>query len=92
MTKHERSRGRRRVKVKVPSGKVGIRYERRKPKAAKCAKCGKPLHGVPRLIPSKLRKLAKTKKRPERPYGGYLCSKCMREVIKEKIRKLFKVR
>jgi len=89
MIKHERSKGRRRVKVKVPSGKVVIRYEQRKPKVAKCARCGKPLHGVPRLIPSKLRKLPKTKKRPERPYGGYLCSKRMKEAMKEKARKTF---
>ncbi|HDJ96552.1 MAG TPA: 50S ribosomal protein L34e [Candidatus Aenigmarchaeota archaeon] len=86
--KFQMSRKRRRVKVRTPSGRVVIRYERRKPSIAKCARCGKPLHGVPRLIPSKLRKLPKTKKRPERPYGGYLCSKCMREVIKEKVRKL----
>ena len=91
MIKHERSKGRRRVKVKVPSGRVVIRYEQRKPNVAKCARCGKPLHGVPRLIPSKLRKLPKTKRRPERPYGGYLCSKCMKEVIKEKVRKLFRL-
>ena len=82
MTKaRKRSRSLRRVKVRLPSGKVKIRYEKRKPKQAKCAICGKPLHGVPR----ETRNLAKTKKRPERPYGGYLCSRCMREVIKQKI-------
>ncbi len=77
-----------RVKVRLPSGKVVIRERKKKPRIAKCAICKKPLHGIPRLRASQLKKLAKTKKRPERPYGGYLCSKCMRELMKEKARKL----
>lgn len=77
-----------RVKRRTSSGRVVIRPKRKKPKIAKCANCGKPLHGVPRKIPSEIRKLAKTKKRPERPYGGYLCSSCMRELFKEKARKI----
>lgn len=59
----------------------------RKPKKAKCAKCGKPLPGIPRVIPSVFKKLARTKRKPSRPYGGNLCSKCMREKIKKKARK-----
>ena len=85
----DRSRSRRKVKVKTPGGRLVIRMERKKPSPAKCAKCGKPLHGVPRDIPSRLRKLPKTKKRPERPYGGYLCSSCMREVMKERVIETF---
>ncbi|HDD71547.1 MAG TPA: 50S ribosomal protein L34e, partial [Candidatus Aenigmarchaeota archaeon] len=70
-----------RVKVRLPSGKVVIRERKKKPRIAKCAICKRPLHGIPRLRASQLKKLAKTKKRPERPYGGYLCSKCMRELM-----------
>jgi len=33
-----------------------------------------------------MQKLAKTKKRPERPYGGNLCSKCMRSLMIDKAR------
>lgn len=77
--KHK-SRSYRRVKVKTPGGRVVIHYRKRLPGKAKCV-CGKELHAVPRLRPYKMRKLAKTKKRPERPYGGVLCSKCMREKI-----------
>ena len=77
-----------RVKVRLPSGKVVIRERKKRPRIAKCAICKKPLHGIPRLRASQLKKLAKTKKRPERPYGGYLCSKCMRELMREKARKL----
>jgi large subunit ribosomal protein L34e len=54
----------------------------------KCAICKKVLHGLPRL--NKFRKLSKSKKRVSRIFGGYLCSKCTREVLKEKVRKLFR--
>mgnify|MGYP000483424248 CR=1 FL=1 len=78
------ARSKKMVKVRTPGGRLKIRYRKRKPNPARCAKCGKILHGVPRELPSKMRNLPKTKKRPERPYGGYLCSKCMRELMKEK--------
>lgn len=71
----------RRIYVKTPGGRVTLHYRRRKPKKAPCALCGKVLAGVPRELPYKMRRLQKTKKRPERPYGGVLCSKCQREVI-----------
>jgi large subunit ribosomal protein L34e len=77
-----------RIKKRIPTGKVVIKVKKKKPKIAKCALCGKPLHGVPRLRPSEMRKLAKTEKRPERPYGGYLCSRCSREFFREKARKI----
>ncbi|MCD6226516.1 MAG: 50S ribosomal protein L34e [Candidatus Aenigmarchaeota archaeon] len=81
-----RSRTLRRKKVRTPGNRVVTHFLKRKPKIAKCARCGNPLHGVPRKIPSIFRNLAKTKKRPQRPYGGNLCSRCMREVMKEKAR------
>jgi len=84
-----RSRSLRRVKKRVPGNRSVMRFEKRKPEKAKCGKCGKPLSGVPRLIPSRIRKLPKTKRRPERPYGGYLCSKCTRELFKKKVRETY---
>jgi len=68
--------------------KVVIREKRRKGNVAKCARCGKQLHGVPRLNASELKKLAKTQKRPERAYGGYYCSTCTKQLFKEKARKI----
>ena len=46
----------------------------------------KPLSGVPRERPAKMANMPKTLKRPERPYGGVLCSKCTRELLKERTR------
>ena len=76
--------GMRKKKVRTAT-KVVIRKVRKKPKIAKCAICKKPLHGVPREIPSRMRKMAKTEKRPERPFGGYLCSECMRDYFRKVI-------
>ncbi len=78
-----RSRSLRRVYRKVPGGGTSIHFKRRKPKASKCGSCGAVLKGVPRERPFKMRSMTKTMKRPQRPYGGVLCSRCMRlEMIK----------
>lgn len=81
-----RARSLRRIQRVLPSGKTTVRYEKKKPSRARCAICGRELHGVPALRPSRLSKLAKTEKRPERPYGGYICSKCLAKELKEAIR------
>ena len=81
-----KSRTLRRKQVRTPGGKTTQRYLKRKPKIAKCGNCGAKLAGVPRERPYKIENLPKTKKRPERPYGGVLCSKCMRQKIKEENR------
>ncbi len=80
-----RSRSYRRVKKRLPSGRVAVHYEKRLPKPAKCAKCKTELKGIPRARPSKMKKLGISKKRVARPYGGNLCSTCARDLIKEKI-------
>lgn len=81
-----RSRSLRKLFVKVPGGKVRVHFKKRKPKAARCGNCGAVLKGVPRELPFRMRSMAKTKKRPERPYGGALCSKCMRQTIIDKVK------
>ncbi|GAB6147600.1 50S ribosomal protein L34e [Stetteria hydrogenophila] len=81
-----RSRSLRRVYRRTPGGVTVVHFEKRKPGPARCARCGRPLNGVPRLRPSALRKLSKTAKRPERPYGGVLCAACLAELIRESVR------
>ena len=83
--KHK-SRTLRRIFVKTPGGRNVIHYKKRKPAKAKCGKCGSVLKGVARERPYKMRKMAKSKKRPTRPYGGVLCSKCMRKLFVGKAR------
>lgn len=79
-----RTRSLRRIKVKTPKGRIAIHYKKRKPGLASCAICKQPLKGVPCSLPYQVKKLSKTERRPERPYGGYLCSSCMRKEILKK--------
>lgn len=83
-----RSRSLRRVKVKTPGSKVVTHYRKRKPKIGHCGNCGAILKGVPRARPKKMQKLSKSKKRPQRPYGGSLCTKCTRQLFREKAKSL----
>jgi len=79
-----RSRSLRRIFVRTPK-QTKLVYAKRKPSKAHCANCGAVLHGVPSDKRYKIAKLAKTEKRPQRPYGGVLCSKCMRLKIKDSL-------
>lgn len=83
----KKSRTLRRVFVKTPGSRVVKHYVKRKPKKAHCASCKGLLQGVPQERPSKMQNMPKSQKRPERPYGGMLCSKCLRLKIKADIRK-----
>ncbi|NQU98349.1 50S ribosomal protein L34e [Candidatus Woesearchaeota archaeon] len=71
----------RKVFRKASGGKTVVHYKKKKPKQHSCASCGKKLIGIPRLSPVKMQNTPKTKKRPERPYGGILCSACTRKKI-----------
>jgi large subunit ribosomal protein L34e len=80
---NRRSRSLRRVQRKTPGGVTRQKYVKRKPKQPKCSGCGAVLIGMPRARATKLHKMSKTKKKPKRPFGGELCSKCLRlEMIK----------
>ena len=81
-----RSRSLRKLFRKVPGGRTSIHFKKQKPKAAHCASCRAVLKGVPRAFPFQMRTLAKSKKRPERPFGGKLWSRCMRLEIINKVR------
>ncbi len=81
-----KSRSKRRVFVKTPGGKTVRTYRLRKPGRHVCGGCGTRLPGIPHLLSSKFKNLAKTKKRPQRPYGGVLCSSCTRAEMVNKAR------
>ena len=83
-----RSRSLRRVHVRLPGGETVVHYEKRRPGPARCAICGRPLNGVPRLRPVELRKLPRTARRPERMYGGVICPSCLAKLIKKSVREM----
>ena len=69
-------------------GGTAIRFERRKPSASRCALCKLPLKAVAREFTFKLRNISNSLKRPERKYGGYLCSDCTKYKFKLEARQL----
>ncbi|MBS3111705.1 50S ribosomal protein L34e [Candidatus Woesearchaeota archaeon] len=79
-----RSRTKRRVYVKTPGGKNVIHYRDRKTSAPKCGGCREILKGIIRVKATLMKNVNKTSKTVSRPYGGNLCSKCMRKRIIEK--------
>ena len=81
-----RSRSYKRTFKKTPGGNTVLHYKRKKPSRHICAECGKQLHAVPRGRPYQIRKLSKSKRRPNRPYGGNLCTECVRRVFKQEAR------
>ena len=82
-----RSRSYKRMNKKTPGGVNVLRYKKKKPGKHVCAECGAILHGVPRGRPFEIKKLSKSQKRPNRPFGGNLCPKCAREHFKNEARK-----
>lgn len=83
----ERNRSFRHVRVKL-ADRVVTHFRKRNPRAARCAVHGTVLPGVPRGRAVDLRKIPKTKKRPQRPYGGVLGSRAMREEMERRARSL----
>jgi large subunit ribosomal protein L34e len=53
--------------------------------AAVCASCGAALQGVPKAGMIRIKRMAPSNRRPNRPYGGNLCVRCTREAFKSRI-------
>jgi large subunit ribosomal protein L34e len=84
---HLRTRSRRRKTLNLPSGGgLTTHYKRAKVKAPNCTQCGRTIFGLPIKAPSKLARLSKSKKRPQRMFGGQLCHKCLQESLKRAAR------
>uniref|UniRef100_A0A7C2ZQP2 Large ribosomal subunit protein eL34 n=1 Tax=Ignisphaera aggregans TaxID=334771 RepID=A0A7C2ZQP2_9CREN len=80
-----RSHSHKRIYRRTPGGRTVVHYERRKNTPMRCGRCGAILAGVP-VKEHERRCLPKTAKRPERPFGGVLCPRCLRAVLKKVIR------
>jgi len=83
---HHRSRTFRRVFKRTPSGKNVLHHRRRKDARPQCADCKGFLAGVPRGPKNKVHKIPRSARRPERPFGGKLCSACTRRVLIARVR------
>ena len=72
-----RSRSLKRRAIRTPGGRLVIHYRRKKGGIYRCAICKRPLFGVPRNV----REYPKSSRRPDRPYGGFLCADCLRRLV-----------
>ncbi len=81
-----RSRSKKRMQVKTPGGETVIRYKRKKPSKHTCGMCKKTLGGTPNAIPSKIGKMTKSQKVPERMYAGVLCNECTEALVRYRTR------
>jgi len=70
--------------VKTPGGRTVEHFKKERPSHAFCRVCGAKLNR-PKINVKKFKNLPKTKKRPQRPFPD-LCSRCMREHFKDKVR------
>lgn len=66
---------------RTPGGFASYKVKPKKVSHAKCGLCSAKLAGVPTVT-----KVAKTRSRPERVFGGNLCPACTLKVIKAKAR------
>lgn len=71
-----RSRSWKRKRVVTPGGTNKLTFRRAKKGKPHCPSCGQELHGV--ATEGKL-----SEKRTNRPFGGQLCSACMRLLLKQ---------
>jgi large subunit ribosomal protein L34e len=66
---------------KLPGGKTVVRRKEARKGTPTCAICKENLKGT-----SYSPKLKKSERRPERPFGGYLCQECSEKVFVYKTR------
>ncbi len=78
----------RQIKKRTPSNRLASYYTKRNTKKPVCGVCGSILQGMKHKSQDKLDKLSKTQRRPERAFGGVLCSNCSRARIKAMARSL----
>ena len=81
-----RTRSKKRVSKALPGGRTKIHFKREIPATARCSVCGNPLAGFPRLLPSEIRKLNRSKRRVSRIYGGQVCPNCLKTALKQAAR------
>jgi large subunit ribosomal protein L34e len=74
-----------RLKRRLPGNTTTVHYVRRNPSIGHCPISGQKINGVPRLRPSQMRKLPRSQRSVNRPFGGKISHKVLAEAIQEKI-------
>ena len=74
-------KGIRRVQRKTPGGRTVVHYEKKNISKAVCAICKGYLQGLNIGTSAEMKKLSRTDRTVQRPFGAYLCSPCSREIL-----------
>ncbi len=72
--------------IRLPGGRSKVAIKQKRSSRVVCAVTGKPLQAVPQARSAKMQRISKSKRRPERPYGGVLSPKAARKLIITKTR------
>ncbi|BBL45827.1 50S ribosomal protein L34e [Nanobdella aerobiophila] len=75
---------------KTPSGNINVIDKIRKGDIPKCAICKRKLQGIKDLHSVRLRRINLSQKRVSRIYGGYLCHRCLKNLLKNIARERLK--
>ncbi|TMI50531.1 50S ribosomal protein L34e [Candidatus Bathyarchaeota archaeon] len=81
----QRTSGRRKKVLTLPSGVRTIHFEAKAHRTAQCSRCGAELHGV---VTGRPVGVAKSSRVPSRPFGGVLCGNCVASEIRRVARAL----
>ena len=73
------------MKKKTPGNRIVVRTKKKRPSYHHCSRCKAKLNRS-RMLPGEIKKVPKTKRRPERLLP-HLCSRCMRAELKARVRK-----
>ncbi len=79
-----RSKSLRKIYVKTTSG-TKIHFKKRPGALPKCGCCKTTLIGIKKRFSYKNKSINKCNKKVNRPYGGNLCSQCMRVEMKRRV-------
>lgn len=73
-----------RYNVVTPGGRTVMHFKKARPSYHTCGRCGAKLNR-PRLLPTEIRKIRKTERRPERRFPE-LCAACSRSALKAMVK------
>jgi large subunit ribosomal protein L34e len=69
------------IQRRTPGNRTVTHTKPKKTGKHECAVCHGVLHGTPRGNVVQIRRMKKSERRPSRPFGGQLCTKCTRNVM-----------
>jgi large subunit ribosomal protein L34e len=79
----KRTRSRKRVTKSLPGAGQRVHYKLKAGAVQRCRICKRPLGGVPRASRFVASKLNRGRKSVQRPFGGQICSDCLKRGLRQ---------